>query len=62
MDTSVCMESGENTLTEFYSGETFSRHILLLDNLEAYTKDDFKKLVNSLSRVVWYGLPNAIDL
>ena len=62
MDTSVCMESGENTLTEFYSGEKFSRHILLLDNLEAYTKDDFKKLVNSLSRVVWYGLPNATDL
>ena len=35
---------------------------MLLDNLEAHTKDDFKKLVNSLNGVVWYGLPNTNDL
>lgn len=62
MDISVCMKWGEKTIIEFWSQEKFSRHVLLLDNLEAHTKDGFKKLVNSLNVVVWYRLPTATDL
>ena len=36
--------------------------MLLLDSLEAHTKEEFKEVVNSLSGVVWFGLPNATDL
>ena len=36
--------------------------MLLLDNLEAHIKEEFKEVVNSLSGVVWFGLPNATDL
>lgn len=36
--------------------------MLLLDNLEVHTKEEFKEVVNSLSGVVWFGLPNATDL
>ena len=36
--------------------------MLLLDNLEAHTKDVFKEAVHKLSGVVWCGLPDATDL
>ena len=62
MDTKVCCEWGEKTLTEFIKSEKVSRHVLLLDNLEAHTKEEFKSIVNELSGVVWFGLPNATDL
>ena len=62
MDTSVCMGWREKTLTEFSSQEKLSRDFLLPDNLETDTKDDFKKLVNSLNDAVCYGLPNATKL
>ena len=54
---------GRKILIVFCSQEKkLSRHVILLDNPKAHTKDDFKKLVNSLNGVVWYGLPNATDL
>ena len=42
MDTSVSMEWGEKIITEFYSQEKLSKHVLLLDNVEVCTKDGFK--------------------
>ena len=61
MDTRVCMEWGEKTITETWSREKLSRHVLLA-NLEAHTKDNFKKLVNSMNGVVWYRLTNATNV
>ena len=53
---------GKRTLTDFVKKENFDRHVSLLDNLEAHTKEEFKEFINSLSRVVWFGLPNTTDL
>ena len=62
MDTSVCMGWVEKTQTDFCSQEKLSRDFLRPDNPETDTKDDFKKLVNSLNGAVCYGLPNATKL
>ena len=35
--------------------------MLLLDNREAHTKEEFKEVVSSFSGVVWFGLLNATD-
>ena len=51
---------GRKTLAESGSREKLSRHVLL-DNVEAHTKDNFTKLVNSLNGVVWYRLSSATD-
>ena len=61
MDTSVCMEWGEKTITESCSQEKLSRYVLLA-NLEAHTKDNFKKLVSSMNGVVWYRLTNVTNV
>ena len=38
------------------------RHALLMDNLEAQIHTEFRKAVDKLPGIVWYGLPNAKDL
>lgn len=53
---------GRNNPNRVLSQEKLSRHALLLDNTVAHTKGDFKKLVNSLDGVAWYGLSNATDV
>ena len=62
MDTSVCMGWVEKIQIDFCSQEKLSRDFLRPDNPETDTKDDFKKLVNSLNGAVCYGLPNATKL
>ena len=49
MDTKVCCQWAKRTLTNFVKKENLSRHVLILDNLEAQTKSEFKEIVNGLS-------------
>jgi len=62
MDTNVNLQWTDKTLEPFVKEQKLERYVLLLDNLEAHCADDFKTAVSDQNGLVWYGLPDGIDL
>ena len=62
MITKVCLERTEKCFKKYVTNEKLERHVLLLNNVEAHKKAEFRKVVKKLSAVVWYGLLNSRQL
>ena len=54
MDTETCLKWSRNTLSKFLQEQNLSKFLLLCDNLDAQTADQFKKFVSSLSGLIWF--------